>query len=370
GVYVVNLTVFSDLNCPDEMSLPFEIYGLLEPFFETPGPQCMDGNSFSFQGEGASTPDAQYDWTFQSAIPSASVAVSPSGVHFTQPGTFGVSLTIAENGCVETYTDSVWVVENPTIGFEIENPQGCPLLTVGFTDLSTAETTIGYNWNFGDGSTSNAQNPVHYYDTPGIYDVTLTINTSYGCIQTLTLTYSDTIRVNPLPIPGFLVEPGMVDILNPVVQVTGDAQNATGVTYFTSDGGFSDQWDFTHTWTQAGEQYIEQIVTNEFGCVASAIGYVYINGHLFWVPNSFTPNGDGINEVWQPVYTGVTNYHVKIFDRWGSIVFESDDPSIPWRGNVRGGDHFAEDGVYQYIISFDDLLSFPHEAEGHIVLTR
>jgi gliding motility-associated-like protein len=283
---------------------------------------------------------------------------------------YNVELTISENGCTESYSDSIWVVQNPVVDFLISETEGCPVLIVGFEDLSTAETTIGYNWDFGDGTTSSAQNPVHYYTESGTYPVTLTINTNYGCIQTLSMTYPIPVSVYPLPIPGFEVDPGEVDILTPTVNVTSTAENATSVEYFMSDGGYSDQWDFTYNWTQSGKQSILQIVSNEYGCVATAEGYVLINGHLFWVPNAFTPNGDGINDYWQPVYTGVTNYHLQIFNRWGALIHESTDPSKAWSGNVNGSDHFAEDGIYQYIISFDDLLSFPHEAQGHVVLTR
>jgi gliding motility-associated-like protein len=371
GVYHITLVAISEFNCDDTADLYFEIYGFLNPFFDTPGPQCLDGNSFNFLAEGATTDEATFNWNFGgNSSPLTSLASQPQNIQYNAADMYNVELTISENGCTESYSDSIWVVQNPVVDFLISETEGCPVLIVGFEDLSTAETTIGYNWDFGDGTTSSAQNPVHYYTESGTYPVTLTINTNYGCIQTLSMTYPIPVSVYPLPIPGFEVDPGEVDILTPTVNVTSTAENATSVEYFMSDGGYSDQWDFTYNWTQSGKQSILQIVSNEYGCVATAEGYVLINGHLFWVPNAFTPNGDGINDYWQPVYTGVTNYHLQIFNRWGALIHESTDPSKAWSGNVNGSDHFAEDGIYQYIISFDDLLSFPHEAQGHVVLTR
>lgn len=371
GFYQITLVALSEFNCPDTSLITFEIYGFLNPFFETPGPQCLDGNAYDFVAEGATTDEAIFSWNFGgNSTPLSSSASSLQNVHYNDADMYNVELTISENGCTESYSDSVWVVQNPIIDFILTDPDGCPVHTVAFTDLSSAETTIGYMWNFGDGTSSSGQNPVHYYNTPGNYTVTLTINTNYGCIQTLSMVYDEQVTIFPLPIPGFTVSPGEVDILEPTVEVVSTAENAISVYYYMSDGGFSDQWDFIYNWTQSGKQTIEQIVTNEYGCVATTSGYVLINGHLFWAPNSFTPNGDGINDFWQPVYIGVTNYHIQIFNRWGAIVFESRDPSVVWLGNFDGGGHFAEDGVYQYVIKFDDLLSFPHEAEGHIVLTR
>lgn len=88
--------------------------------------------------------------------------------------------------------------------------------------------------------------------------VTLTINTNYACVETVSMTYPIPVWVYPLPHAGLNVEPGIVDILSPTVFISDNTDGATSVEYFMSDGGFSDQWNFSYDWTQSGEQSIFQ----------------------------------------------------------------------------------------------------------------
>ena len=89
-----------------------------------------------------------------------------------------------------------------------------------------------------------------------------------------------------------------------------------------------------------------------------------------YIPNSFTPNGDGINEVWFPVFTGVTAAHTIIVNRWGEVVFESEDLEPKWIGNMLGGEYYVPDGVYVYRIEahFNDVES--EVFQGHITIIR
>jgi gliding motility-associated-like protein len=137
-----------------------------------------------------------------------------------------------------------------------------------------------------------------------------------------------------------------------------------------SDGGSSTECSFDYDWTEAGIQTISQTVTNEYGCIDQVSGSLFVEGFLFYAPNSFTPNQDGINEVWLPETTGTTSYKIEIYDRWGTLIFETDDPKVAWTGNVRKGNHYAENEVYQFHASMKDLMEQPHEFWGYIVLTR
>jgi gliding motility-associated-like protein len=178
------------------------------------------------------------------------------------------------------------------------------------------------------------------------------------------------VQVSSIPVPGFVIEPQTVDILSPQVTVTSNAMDAVSCYYQTSDGGQSFACDFQYDFTQAGIQTITQVVTNEFGCSRSVTGEVNVTGFLLYIPNSFTPDHDGINDVWIPEGTGITAYELSIYNRWGDKIFYSTDPQKAWTGDVHGGEYFAEDGVYNYWLIVQDLMGFPHEYKGTIGLMR
>jgi gliding motility-associated-like protein len=371
GEYIVTLIAMAPNSCPDTTTLNFSIYGLLEPYFAPQLPQCFDGNSFDFIAMGASTDIAEYSWSFgPNASPSNTLTPNVFDVNYSTNGTFAVTLTISENNCTESYTDSVEIILNPVISIDFEGAQGCPPLIVQFENESIAETPLYFMWTFGDGSVSYEPSPEHIYYQTGLYDVTLLASTASGCIVSYTEVMQNAVTVYPLPNPGFNIDPQTVNILDPLVAVENASSDLYDCYYLTSDGASYTDCDFQHAFTQSGQQWIQQFVTNEYGCVSNVIGYVNVEGFTFFAPNSFTPNQDGVNDVWMPVSTGITEYKLQIFDRWGTIIFETDDSQQAWTGSVHGGEHFAQDGVYQWQVTFRDLMSLAHEFNGHIALIR
>jgi gliding motility-associated-like protein len=89
-----------------------------------------------------------------------------------------------------------------------------------------------------------------------------------------------------------------------------------------------------------------------------------------YVPNSFTPNGDGINDVWYPEISGWTEMETLVFNRWGEIIFSSSNPNTPWIGEVRSGSYFAPEGVYSYVIKAKFTSGEAREFNGFISLIR
>ena len=174
----------------------------------------------------------------------------------------------------------------------------------------------------------------------------------------------------PEPSAGFDIEPNIVDILEPLVTVEDLSSGAVQHYYNFGDGGSSDESDPTYVFTGAGVFNVSQTVINEYGCTDVAQGEVGVNGTLFYAPNSFSPNNDGINDVWQPVTTGTAAYRCTIYNRWGEVIFETEDPEAVWQGEVNGGDHFAADGVYLYQVYLEDQLRIPFEYAGQIQLFR
>ncbi|MDZ4821959.1 MAG: PKD domain-containing protein [Flavobacteriales bacterium] len=372
GHFVITLVASGEWTCSDTTYMEFLIYGLLDPEFPEQAEQCFEGNSFYFEGLGASTDVATYLWDFGNfGNPATSTQQNPQNVSFTEPGSYLVTLTISENDCLDTYEDLVQIFANPTIDFSLNTSEGCPPLGVAFNANATADTQIFYEWDFGDGATSNSEDPAHYYQNPGTYDVTLTISTINGCIEEQTMTLEDAIWVYPKPVAGFSVTPQQVTILDPVVSVTDLSQGSISCIYYTEDGFTYTDCNFIHTFIEAGFVWIHQYVTNEYGCVDDQIQQVIVEGFLFYAPNAFTPDGDGLNDVWLPSMIGISQYELQIFNRWGDVIYESQDPNMPWLGEAKEeGNHLAQNGVYNYRIRVNDLLGLPHDFAGHITLFR
>ena len=108
--------------------------------------------------------------------------------------------------------------------------------------------------------------------------------------------------------------------------------------------------------------------SDSIGCAGADSAYVDIF-YPIYVPSAFTPDGDGINDVFLPEGDQIRGYWLRIFNRWGEEVFRTEDPTEPWLGNVQGGTHFAPDGVYLWQLRFETDTG-PTLLEGHVHLLR
>lgn len=370
GTYEVELVALADFQCPDTTTEVFEVAWLLEPFFETPQPECFDEHSFGFETVGVTDPGATFSWNYAPGTAAVEAGGNLSGLTFPEPGVYTVEVVVTAEGCERDYETEVEVLADPSVAFDGGPVTGCPPLPVSFTNYSQTETSAQYTWYFGDGSTSNAASPTHIYALPGDYTVTLEMSTSGFCVQELASTQTAFVEVLPVPTANFLIEPTLVDILEPVIQFEDLSSGAVQHYYNFGDGGSATSASGTYVFQGAGVFDVTQTVVNEYGCVAVAQGEVGVNGTLFYAPNSFTPNNDGLNDLWIPTSTGLAAYECKVYNRWGEVVFRTTDPEEGWIGNVNGESHYAPDGIYLYEVYLEDQLRIPFTYSGRIQLVR
>jgi gliding motility-associated-like protein len=371
NTYEITLIASAPFTCADTTTMNFEIFGVIDPDFPGFDVQCLEGNSFDFAGSGGTTPGAVYSWDFgPDATPSASTQQNPQNVVFSTTGYHNIELTISENGCSESYVDSVQLVDYFISNFDVANSSGCPGLLVQLSGASESDVPVYYLWDFGDGSTSFQATTTHVYELPGTYDLTVTAFTTIGCTDTVQISFPAAVVIYPNPQPGFTIEPQVMSILDAESYISDASVGGADCYYMMSDGGESEDCSFLYSWTQSGTQTITQYVTSEYGCTSSVTGTVIIEGFTFYAPNSFSPNGDELNDGWLPKMTGITAYDLTIYNRWGEAIYHSKDPQIPWMGEMHDGSHFVPDGVYNFIVRVDDLLFQPHEFTGHIVVLR
>ena len=135
------------------------------------------------------------------------------------------------------------------------------------------------------------------------------------------------------------------------------------------DGATSEEMHPTHEYDGLGDYYAQLTVTNPLGCADSA--YTLVEGPvLIYIPNAFTPNNDGINDAFKVVISEVTRYELSIYNRWGELVFFSEDPDEVWVGNVNGGEHYAPAGMYNYRLKWKGARTDAEEMLGTFELMR
>lgn len=137
------------------------------------------------------------------------------------------------------------------------------------------------------------------------------------------------------------------------------------------DGNTSPLPDPFYVYETSGIFPVELLVEDLHQCTRlTGFNLLILPGTSLYVPNSFTPNSDGVNDVFFAIGEGIDNFHIQLFNRWGELVFESRDINEPWIGNHRDGDHYVEPGVYIYKIRFGGICSPEKDITGHVTLVR
>lgn len=370
GVYTVSLTANSAINCPVTVTETFEIRTLLAPKIGPNDIQCLAGNSVSFEATGSFTPQAVFAWEFAAANPGTSNQQNPSGISFESAGTHDVQLTISENGCTRSAESEMRIHGNPIADFKAGKFYGCAPLTLSFVDQSyTQSSSVSYLFDFGDGNQSNARIASHTYTQPGVYSVHLFLQNLNGCIDSDDEFKEALVEVVPTPKAGFKADPLVVSVLDPVIEIIDLSEGSTSCEYRFDDQVFED-CNFEHVLNNVEAQMIYQTVENEYGCKASSETQIRISDHLIYIPNSFTPDSDGLNDLFYPVAIGAINIEMQIYDRWGHIVYGNKNDTQGWNGSSPNKDYYAPAGVYQYFVVLTDNLGWNFEYTGSVRLLR
>jgi gliding motility-associated-like protein len=276
---------------------------------------------------------------------------------------------MSQYGCTKSITDSVGLYPSPVANFVLDGGFGCSPIYTQFIDSSFAATSYLYNWNLGDNNSINVPNPSYSYEAPGTYTVTLTIITTTGCIDTSTFVYPNAVKVFPYPVPGLIAEPMEASIFSPIINFSDTAKLEVFCALRISDGTYIENCDYTHTFKDTGYFKVTQIVKNELNCEdsISLTVYIYPEFRLF-IPDAFTPNGDGLNDIFKPSSIGIKEYDFDIYNRWGESIYASIGAEDGWDGNYKGNK--SPQGVYVYLLKVVDINGKSHTYNGKIVLVR
>lgn len=286
-------------------------------------------------------------------------------------------LTVTDaNGCTFLQTDTIVVNSLPTAAFTA--PNVCVGINTLFTDASAVQNgKIAKSiWDFGDNSKSSDANPSHTYAQAGTYSVTLTV--SNGSCESTT---ARTVIVYPTPTADFTANPQPASFLDPYITFTDLSINAAkGHWYF---GDYTDTLYFPkmnpiHKYptenVQGGQSFdVKLSIVNQYGCPDSITKTIHFNPEwTFYVPNAFSPNGDGKNEVFYGTGVGIIEKEMWIFDRWGLEIFHSTNLNGTWDGKVQSGtsEELVQQDVYVWVIKVKEVFGKTHKYMGHVTVVR
>jgi gliding motility-associated-like protein len=281
-------------------------------------------------------------------------------------------------GCYRDYSQPLTVEVNPIpeADFTLVDNVGCSPLTVSFRD-AYAKTGRTVQWTFGDGKAITTSNVTtdHIYSSDVPKDITFKATmkaTEKGCSRS----YEQKVYLQPNPTADFEVSAYELNSYEPHVETKNKSDRALRYLWSFGDGSLPSQ-ETAPTYTyggKPGEYNIRLIaISNGKNCTDTAVRKVLIPEELiYYVPNTFTPNGDANNNTFQPVFTtgyDPQEYTFRIFNRWGDLVFESQNSKIGWDGSYAGNE--MKNDTYTWKVEFKEKRSEKtHSKVGHVNLLR
>jgi gliding motility-associated-like protein len=339
--------------------------------FNALNPPYCDLTPIAFQNMSVGAYD--YNWDFNDG---SNAFVSNPTHQFPSVGTYNVVLTATDpnTGCIDSVMQPVTIAPTPNPDFSYSDSIGCGMLNVFYT-AAVYNTSWNYVWNFGNGASTEQVGQVGYQFTQqGCYDISLTVTNTQGCSATETNFNVACVYESPVAVAG--ADPTEVTTLEPLVEFSNNSENATSYAWNFGDGTYGFGFEPIHLFPAEPADYVVSLVAmNEVGCTDTAYVSIHVEENLiYYVPNSFTPNDDEKNQVFLPIISQgfkPGTYLLRIFNRWGELVFESKDPYTGWGGDYGPNHTNCQSGTYTWVLNFQVLQTQEDkEFVGHVNLIK
>ncbi|OFY86487.1 MAG: hypothetical protein A3F72_14975 [Bacteroidetes bacterium RIFCSPLOWO2_12_FULL_35_15] len=290
----------------------------------------------------------------------------------TVPGTTATYTVIGTtNGCTGTAVSTVTTTPLPIVNFSADKLNGCNPISVVFTANTAGNTGATYNWDFGDGTTGTGASSSHFYTSNWCHTVILTVSFAANCSTKDSIPCM--IDVSPQPDANFLISPSEIDILNPTAFFTNMSTSSSIWVWNFGDTTFSSSQNPEHAYPQIGTFPVTLYSSNSDGCIDSITYFVLINDVLtVYVPNAFTPNGNGVNDIFNIYSHGIDSkdFELLIFDRWGNKIFKTNDLYEGWNGAINNHGDVVQEDVYVYHVNYRDLKGRKKKLIGHVSMVK
>lgn len=318
---------------------------------------CLPTNSTNILTANATPTNVTYTWNTSATTPTILV---------TTPGTYSVLITDPATSCTTAVS---YTVNNSTTAPTATSVASAIMPCGGTATVTLSggspDPNVVYGWT-GPGTITGSNTGTPIVDQPGTFTLTVT-NTITGCSSTSTVDVN-----NSTPVATFT--PDITSGFAPqAVVFTNGSTSTPSVTYTWNfgDGNSSTTYNTTNTYSVAGT-YTVSLVVASGACTATASAVIVIqDGFNIEIPNVFTPNGDNVNDVFTIKSTGVKEIQLKIFNRWGQLMYDFSGAKAAWDGVTNNGEK-ATDGTYFYFIIATgyDSTKEPVKKNGSLGLFR
>ena len=315
-------------------------------------------------------------WNWQFGNGASSSLQDPKNV-FAKGGDYSTLLTVETGyGCIDSTRKTTVIYHNPKAEYRMDTLEGCSPHCVTFIDeskLSTGEDLI-YNWNFGDGQIDVENvNPTYCYaiqdgSSDVLFNSSLRVTSPNGCSDS----YSSPgrIKVYSNPIADFDVGSVSVSELEPVVLIDNYSVGGDYWSWDFGDTSFSSLFNpIKHEYAEPGIYEIQLVTLTEFGCRDNISKRVNVERlQTIFIPSSFTPNGDGVNDFFEVYGADLQEVKLWIFDRWGNELFYGEDDLARWDGKIEG--KLLPIGAYAYVLVYKQSDQIRQKKSGNFVISR
>lgn len=354
GSNSLKLIATSSNGCRDSITKSFVIYPLPVVDFAI-GASCLGDNTiFTDNSTISSGSNSSFAWQIDG---SAYTGSSPSYT-FPSTGSFDIKEVVTSNlGCKDSTTKTITIHPLPVIDIDLSAVEGCEPFTPSVINSSTIESgnISSYDWTWGDGNTSSGVSPSHTYSNAGSYNIQLVATSNNGCITNFN--FNTPVTVYASPDADFTFSPEEPSsLITPVILTDMSSADVINWNWIIGDGALLSGQSASHIFQDSGTFAILLVVENGNGCKDSAVKFVTVNAELFvHIPNAFSPNGDGKNEEFglSGLTQGVRKYELRVYNRWGELIFESLDVNQKWDGTYNGEP--VQEGAYVYMMQYTNV---------------
>ncbi len=294
-----------------------------------------------------------------------------TGPFIVSPATTTTYTVSVADKCGNLIAKTITITVNPlpVINIPVQTGASCSEVTLFFRDTNANNAGATYQWNFGDGNSSTQPSPAHSYNQSGSYQVSVTVTSTKGCSSSATAPVN--ITIYPTAKAAFVPTPDQADIINPVITFDNQSENASIWFWDFGDGNTSTERSPSHTYANVGNYKVHLFTNNTYGCADSTDDSVHVVPDFrIFIPNAFSPNGNGVNDYFTAKGIGIVDFNMMVFDRWGTLIFTTQDINKGWNGTVNDGTRVAQEDTYVYKINVTDIFKEQHSYIGAVTLIK
>lgn len=361
GVALI-LTSTTNFGCPpdkDTLQITFSDIPTADFNFTN----VCQGQNLNFVDASSVNSGSLTNWNWDFGDGTNSISTNPQH-NYAINGSLNVELIVtSDNGCMDTVTKAVTVFPLPQPSFNASVAcEDYPTLFTNTSFISSGSIT-NYVYDFSGLATSTAINPTFVFPSSGVYNVSLTTTSNFGCTASTIIP----VNVNAIPNADFNINPNPALINQNVTFTDVTSGQIVAWQWNFGDGEGDNQAITNHEYDQGGTFIVSLMVTDSVGCMDTISKSISIT-LLPVLPSGFTPNVDNENDVFIIRGGPFQSVDFKVYNNWGQLIFESNDQAVGWDGTYKGED--APLGVYTWTFVVDMGGGFIVKESGDVTLIR